>query len=54
MGKRYIPHSDMCGCERCAWQADLETPSQVFDEIEDPDYEEEYDEFDALLDENET
>lgn len=37
MGKRYIPHSDMCGCERCAIQADRENPQQVFDCVEDPD-----------------
>lgn len=37
MGKRYVPHSDLCGCERCARQADSENPRQVFDAIEDPD-----------------
>lgn len=36
MGKRYVQHSDLCGCERCAIQADREHPSPVFDEIEDP------------------
>ena len=38
MGVRYEPHSDLCGCERCAIQADQENPQQVFDRIEDPDY----------------
>ena len=38
MGKKYIPHSDMCGCERCAAQADNEVPRQVFDVIEDVDF----------------
>lgn len=51
LGKRYIPHSDMCGCERCAKQAELETPRQIFDVIDDPEYEEDYDLFDVLLDE---
>jgi len=37
MGKVYVPHSDMCGCERCAIQADKEYPSQVYDVVEDPD-----------------
>jgi hypothetical protein len=37
MGKRYIPHSDMCGCERCAAEWDTESPRQVFDVVEDPD-----------------
>lgn len=36
MGKRYIPHSDMCGCTRCAIQGDSEIPQQVFDVVEDP------------------
>ncbi len=37
MGKRYIQHDDMCGCERCAKQWDREDgPSPVFDTIEDP------------------
>lgn len=38
MGKRYEQHSDLCGCERCAAQADREHPSPVFDVIDDPDY----------------
>ncbi len=38
MGKRYNPHSDLCGCERCAVQAEKENPQQVFDEIDDPEY----------------
>ena len=37
MGKRYVPHSDMCGCSRCAAQSELENPQQVFDAIDDPD-----------------
>lgn len=37
MGKRWVQHSDMCGCERCAAQADREIPSPVFDQIEDPE-----------------
>ena len=36
MGKRYVQHSDMCGCERCALQWDRENPGPVFDAIEDP------------------
>lgn len=35
MGKNYRQHSDMCGCERCALQADRENPASVFDEYED-------------------
>lgn len=38
MGKRYVQHSDMCGCERCAAQWETENPQPVFDAIEDPDY----------------
>lgn len=38
MGKRYEQHSDMCGCERCARQADSDSPRPVWDVIEDPDY----------------
>lgn len=37
MGKRYVQHSDMCGCERCAKQWECENPRPVFDEIDDPD-----------------
>jgi len=37
MGFRYEPHSDLCGCDRCAMQADKEHPAQVFDKIEDPE-----------------
>jgi hypothetical protein len=37
MGKRYEEHSDMCGCERCARQADRENPRPVYDVIEDED-----------------
>ena len=36
MGKRYIQHSDLCGCERCAIQADRENPQPVFDAVDDP------------------
>ncbi len=38
MGRKYIPHSDLCGCERCAVQADQDNPQQVFDVIEDENY----------------
>lgn len=37
MGKRYVQHSDLCGCERCAIQADRDYPQPVFDVVEDPD-----------------
>lgn len=37
MGKRYVLHSDMCGCERCAIQAERDNPQPVYDEIEDED-----------------
>jgi len=37
MGKRYVQHSDMCGCERCAAQADREHPQPVYDAVDDPD-----------------
>lgn len=37
MGKRYKKHSDMCGCSRCAVQAERENPQPVYDEIEDDD-----------------
>lgn len=37
MGKRYVQHSDLCGCERCAIQADREHPQPVFDAVDDPD-----------------
>lgn len=36
MGKRYIEHSDICGCERCAAEGDREHPGRVFDCVEDP------------------
>jgi hypothetical protein len=36
MGKRYVQHSDLCGCERCAREWDRENPRPVFDEVEDP------------------
>jgi hypothetical protein len=36
MGKRYVQHSDLCGCERCARQWERENPQPVFDEVEDP------------------
>lgn len=42
MGKRYVEHSDMCGCERCALEWEREDgPRKVFDVVEDPDYDEE-------------
>lgn len=41
MGKRYIQHSDTCGCERCARVMDLDDSgngrAQVWDCVEDPD-----------------
>lgn len=37
MGKVYVQHSDMCGCERCAHAADFELTTPVFDVVEDPD-----------------
>lgn len=37
MGKRYVPHSDMCGCERCAREYEREHPQQVYDVVDDPD-----------------
>lgn len=37
MGRRYVQHSDMCGCERCAIQGDRENPQPVFDSVEDPE-----------------
>lgn len=37
MGKRYIEHSDMCGCERCAKAYEHENPGKVFDCVEDPE-----------------
>lgn len=37
MGKRYVQHSDMCGCERCAASWDSERPYPVYDAVEDPD-----------------
>lgn len=38
MGFRYVAHSDMCGCERCAREWERENPSQVWDKVEDLDY----------------
>ena len=37
MGKTYVQHSDMCGCERCAAQWDRDHPRPVFDVVDDPD-----------------
>jgi hypothetical protein len=37
MGKVYVQHSDLCGCERCAAQWDREYPQPVFDLVDDPD-----------------
>lgn len=37
MGKRYVEHSDMCGCERCAKAWECEVPYKVWDTVEDPD-----------------
>lgn len=37
MGKSYVQHSDMCGCERCAIQADNDNPRPVFDAVDDPE-----------------
>lgn len=36
MGFRYEPHSDLCGCERCARQWDMDNPQSVYDKVEDP------------------
>jgi len=37
MGKVAVPHSDLCGCERCAKAYESEHPRQVYDLVEDPD-----------------
>lgn len=37
MGKRYVQHSDLCGCERCAREAERENPQPVYDAVDDPD-----------------
>lgn len=37
MGIRYEQHSDMCGCSRCAAQADRENPQPVYDKVNDPE-----------------
>ena len=37
MGKKYVPHSDMCGCERCALEWERENPQPVYDVVEDPE-----------------
>ncbi len=37
MGKIAVPHSDLCGCERCAAQWDREVSGKVYDMVEDPD-----------------
>jgi len=37
MGIRYVEHSDMCGCERCALEYEREVPGKVFDKVEDPE-----------------
>ncbi|MNX74905.1 hypothetical protein D3C86_1063600 [compost metagenome] len=36
MGVRYVQHSDLCGCNRCAKQWEAENPRPVFDAVEDP------------------
>lgn len=36
MGIRMVPHSDMCGCERCAKAYKCDVPYQVYDLVEDP------------------
>lgn len=36
MGKKFVQHEDMCGCERCAAAWDSENPRPVFDMVEDP------------------
>lgn len=38
MGKRYIEHSDLCGCERCAAEWERESPGKVYGCVEDPDF----------------
>lgn len=37
MGRVYVKHSDMCGCERCAKAAEAESPYPVYDVVDDPD-----------------
>lgn len=32
--RRYVPHSDMCGCTRCAWAYESENPQRVYDSEE--------------------
>lgn len=36
MGKRYVQHSYLCGCVRCAAEWDRENPGPVYDVVEDP------------------
>lgn len=51
MGKRYEQHSDLCGCSRCALEAESDNPRPVFDIVEDDtiddeldgDYDDDYD-----------
>ncbi|UTC29988.1 hypothetical protein STASHLEY_00540 [Brevundimonas phage vB_BpoS-StAshley] len=38
MGKKYIEHSDLCGCNTCAIKADNGDESKTFTVEEDPDY----------------
>lgn len=40
MGKRWVQHSSMCGCERCARECERDNPQPVFDAVEDPEYRE--------------
>ena len=37
IGKRYVAHSALCGCDRCAAQWGRENPSQVWSCVGDPD-----------------
>ena len=37
MAKEYILHDELCGCERCAKQAESDNPRRVGDWVENPD-----------------
>jgi len=38
MGIRYIQHDGLCGCSRCAAQAERDSPQPVWDSVEDSNY----------------
>lgn len=40
MAKDYIRHDELCGCERCARQADSDNPQPVYDVIDNPELKE--------------